>query len=170
MARTSSVITAELVCTDLSAGRWEEVLDALSDRLLAQGMVRDSFPEAVKVREREFPTGLPTAEVGVAIPHTDPEHVLHAGAALATLARPVRFKLMGNPDEEVEVELVIMLAVRSAKDQIGILQRLVDAFQVPGLLRRLKEERDPAVLADMLGRILEGPDPNGSCGCGCCCG
>lgn len=161
MSTTTDLINPGLVCIDLAVSSWEEVLDALSQRLLEQGLVRDSFVEAVKERERKFPTGLPTVDIGVAIPHTDPEHVVRPAAALATLARPVSFRLMSDAEAKVEVELVIMLAVRDSREQIGTLQRLAEAFQAPGVLRQLKAERDPAAAAAMLGRILtgEGPDP-----------
>lgn len=166
MTNTHRIINADLVCINLYAENWEEVLDELSHRLLAQGVVRDTFVEAVKQRERQYPTGLPTQEVGVAIPHADPQHVLVPAAALATLVKPVRFRLMENPEEEVDVELVIMLAVRDTKEHVGVLQRLVDAFQAPGFLRKLKAQCDPVAAADMLARIMDGRglggDPNDS--------
>lgn len=52
-----------------------DVISTLAKSLTEQGYVADSFLEAIIEREKVFPTGLPTGEIGVAIPHTDSEHV-----------------------------------------------------------------------------------------------
>ena len=59
-----------------------QVLESLSSQLFASGMVKASFSGAVIKREEVFPTGLPTEPVGVAIPHTDSEHVLKNALAV----------------------------------------------------------------------------------------
>ena len=117
------------VIAGLAAHTSEEVLSALADRLEAAGHVAPSFREAVLAREAKYPTGLPT-RVPAAIPHTDPEHVLHPGLAIATLTDPVAFGEMGAPDgTTVSVQLVVMLVLKEAKSQIDALQHLVGRLQ-----------------------------------------
>ncbi|MCL5045888.1 MAG: PTS sugar transporter subunit IIA [Actinobacteria bacterium] len=156
----SELVSPGLVAIGLRAGSKDEVLDALARLLVADGAVKPTYLEAVKERERVYPTGLPTPDLGVAIPHSDPEHVLRAAIALATLERPVSFGLMGDPNASVEVELVLMLAIRDADGQVGTLQKLVETFQVPGLLVRLKEQKDAAAAAEMLNACLGGGLPS----------
>ena len=62
---------------------------------------------------------------GVAIPHTDTGHVIKPAIAIATLENPVTFHMMGTPDEEVPVEIVIMLAVHDAKLVIPVLRKII---------------------------------------------
>ena len=52
---------------------FEGAIDALSLNLLDRKLVTVDYPQAVKDREKKFPTGLPTSPIGVAIPHTDPQ-------------------------------------------------------------------------------------------------
>lgn len=156
MSAKKGLLTPQRVYIGVEASSKVEVLDTLSHCLLTEGVVLPSFPEAVKERELHYPTGLPTADVGVAIPHADPEHVLQPAAALAIMAHPVTFGLLGDPDACVDVELVLMLAVRSATEQVGTLQRLVEAFQTPGFLLRLKSQHDPAAAARLLDACLAG--------------
>jgi len=66
------------VLIDLEADTNTEVLEALSDCLLAEGMVKDTFRAAILQREADYCTGLAFEEMGVAIPHTDPEHANEA--------------------------------------------------------------------------------------------
>ncbi|MDA4633637.1 PTS sugar transporter subunit IIA, partial [Escherichia coli] len=67
---------------------------------------------AVLAREAALPTGLPLGlDNNVAIPHTDPEHVLKPGLAMATLCRPVAFCNMEDPEEKLQVSVVFLMAL-----------------------------------------------------------
>ncbi|WP_422116403.1 PTS sugar transporter subunit IIA [Brachybacterium sp. UNK5269] len=115
----------------------EDVLRSLAGRLLDAGAVTLDFPEALRARERQYPTGLPTP-IPTAIPHADPRHVVTPGIALATLARPVRFGEMGAGERTLEVQLVAMPLLADAAEHLAALQRLM------GLLR------DGSAVADLL--------------------
>lgn len=108
----------------------ETVIRLLADRLQRGGYVKSSFADAVISREAAMPTGLPLGRsVNVAVPHTDPEHVLKPGIALATLARPVAFANMEDPDEAVEVGLVFLMALNDKDRQIEMLQQIMETIQ-----------------------------------------
>lgn len=121
------------------------VLRALSARLRAQGHVTDSFEAAVLAREEAYPTGLPTT-IPSAIPHTDPEHVLTPGLAVATLAAPVAFREMGSVDRRVDAEVVVMLVLRDAHSQLAALQLLMARLQDEGAVREVLVAADDAEL------------------------
>ncbi len=84
----------KFVFIDLDASSSEESIRKMSKFLREAGYVKASFEDAVLSREEMFPTGLPTPEIGVAIPHTDPEHVIYPTIAIAILKKPVEFKQM----------------------------------------------------------------------------
>lgn len=129
---TLTVVVARLDVTDA-----EDVLRSLSGHLLDAGAVTLDFPEALRARERRYPTGLPTP-IPTAIPHADPEHVLIPGLALATLVRPVPFGEMGGAGGTVAARLVVMPLLTDAREHLVALQRLM------GLLR------DGEAVADLL--------------------
>src|SRR5688572_13356611 len=83
----------------------EEAILTLAALLRDGGYVKDSFGAAVLAREDVFPTGLPTQPVGVAIPHTDVEHVNNSALAVGILSQPVVFMEMGSFDGQVDVEI-----------------------------------------------------------------
>jgi len=108
----------------------QEVIRHLSAKLLEAGYVRDSFADAALAREAELPTGLVLGgDTNAAIPHTDVEHVLKPAVALATLSRPVIFRHMIDPDEEVPVQLVFLLALEQPKTQVAMLQEVAGVLQ-----------------------------------------
>jgi PTS system galactitol-specific IIA component len=78
--------------------------------------VAPTFAAAALAREKRSPTGLPFGDVGVAIPHAEPEHVKTPAIVIASLAAPVSFRQMGSPKTLVPVTLVVMPAL-SAKEQ-----------------------------------------------------
>ena len=152
-----------VVLAHLDVADSEDVLRSLAGRLLDAGAVTVDFPEALRTRERTYPTGLPTS-VPTAIPHADPEHVLTPGLALATLARPVPFGEMGTRDGTVDVRLVAMPLLTDAREHLEALQRLMgllsDEAAVQDLLDATDDqqlrERAEARLAAALPRAASG--------------
>lgn len=144
----------------LEATSAEQVLRQLADAALAAGLVESGFAEAVVARERQCPTGLPTASP-VAIPHADPCHVRRSGFTVATLARPVPFGVMGSADQLIDVELVVMLLIRNTDQVMDVLTRLVAAFQQDGWDEGLRAATTPAELASAFDALVEGENMEG---------
>ena len=85
-------------------------------------------------------------QFNAAIPHTDIEHVITPALALATLARPVEFRNMIDPDEAVPVQLVILMAMEEAKSQVEMLQEIAGVLQDPDLIAKLVAAADEAAI------------------------
>jgi len=123
-------LVPEAVMLHMSAQNSEEVIRLLAARLVSTSHVKPSFTEAVLLREKNMPTGLPLElDANVAIPHTDPEHVIKAGLALATLEKPVLFANMEDPEEMVPVGIVFLLAIHDKDKQIDVLQKIMALIQ-----------------------------------------
>ena len=147
-----------LICLNLDAPDKEAVIHKLAALLSACGAVGPEYGRAACERELRFPTGLPTRGVCVAIPHADPEHVRFSALALATCASPVVFGNMGNPDEALPVELVIMLAIADGKEQVRVLRQLAEAFGEPTILQALRTAGTPeAVIRILREQVLAPP-------------
>lgn len=117
----------------------EELLSSLSDQLLEKGVVKDTFVTGIIDREKNFPTGLPVQPFGVAIPHTDNEHVVKEQIGFASLKEPVKFKIMGSDSDYVDVSLVFILSLKYPDKQLDMLQKLITLFQNEGVLNQLYE-------------------------------
>ena len=120
----------------------EEVLAYLGQVMVDCGLVYESYPTAVLEREKIFPTGLQFQDYGIAIPHTDVEHVKKAQLAIMTLDQPVDFYQMGTSDVVVPVQVVFMLL----QDLVALLQdnqamaaicQLPDQPESQGVLRMM---------------------------------
>jgi PTS system galactitol-specific IIA component len=149
----------ELVAIELEAETKEEVLSLLGNRLLEKGYVKEGFVESILAREKAFPTGLPTEPFGVAIPHTDGDMVNEAKIAFASLKKPVKFFVMGQNNELVDIKVVFLLALTTPEGQLEMLQKLVGLFQQPDMVARLAEVKDADALNQLVAENAEQP-PN----------
>jgi len=141
----TTYLEPEAILLGLEAESDAEVIRRLGACLEALGRVKASFVPAVLAREATMPTGLPLGgEANVAVPHTDPEHVIGAALALATLARPVSFANMEDPAERLAVRVVFLMALDDKSKQIDMLQKIAETIQRPAAIAALGEARTVA--------------------------
>ncbi len=119
----------ELCLFQLEVKNQAELFKVMSEQLVNNGCVKDSFLEGIINREKEFPTALEINQIGFAIPHTDSIHVNNSQICFASLKEPLVFYDMTNKEREIPVSLVFMLAMSQPHEQIGTLQNLVNLFQ-----------------------------------------
>jgi PTS system galactitol-specific IIA component len=129
-----------LVALNLDAPDAQTVIDTLAGKLYNQGLVVADYGRQTYERELMHPTGLPTKPFCIAFPHADAQGVNGSALALATLAKPVAFKNMGDPDEDLQVVLVLMLANRNPEEQVQTLRNLAILFGRPDKLSALRDQ------------------------------
>jgi PTS system galactitol-specific IIA component len=128
-----------------------EVIKRLSWLLEKKGYVKSSFFDAVLKRELSLPTGLELeGDVNAAIPHADVEHVNVPSVALAVLGKPVTFRCMVEPEKDLPVQLVFLLAMNEPKKQIELLQHVASILQDNELVNRLVKSRSEKEVMDAL--------------------
>lgn len=124
-----SIFDRGLICPQVNAGSWREVIKLLGNRLVKNGFARDGLVVNVLSREKKFPTGINT-DIAIAIPHGSSEFTLRKGFAIATLRNPAKFGEMSNPDKTVDVRIVIMPTLtgkeEDAKEFYEIIRKLGD--------------------------------------------
>lgn len=150
----SVYIAGELVVLDLEAVDDQDAIDKLAHHMYDRGIVKESYIDAVKEREKVFSTGLPCADFGVAIPHTDIDHVNRDAVGIAILKNPVNFKMMGTPDVEIETKMMFMLALKTPHGQLAFLSSLMEIFQEEGLLASLVNLTDKDEIASQFKKLL----------------
>ncbi|MFB1050010.1 PTS sugar transporter subunit IIA [Paraliobacillus sp. JSM ZJ581] len=115
----------------------EEALEELAQCFKNEGLVTDEFISGVLNREKEFPTGLYVNDVGVAIPHTDSDKVRSSQIGFMSLKHPVDFQAMDGSEEIIPVQLIFMLGLKEAHEQLDILQKLMGLIQKKSVLDEL---------------------------------
>jgi len=154
MSIQSLSMTSDLILVSEEAVSRKELLNKLSRLLHSKGYVKSSFEEAVIQREDQYPTGLQTRITGVAIPHADSEHVEKSALAVATLKHPVQFRAMDNPDNIIDVNIVIMMAIKKSEDQVLMLQQLMGVLQNDAALKKILNATEAEAIHDTLKEVI----------------
>lgn len=143
----SDLIAPELVHVGLEVSSRDELLALMAGRLQTSGRTKESFLQGLMDREKNYPTGLPV-NGGVAIPHTDAEHVLRDAVSIATLTTPVGFREMaGTDDREIPVDVVFMLALGASGDHLEVLQKIIQCIQDIAFISELRASRSAKEIA-----------------------
>ena len=129
----------ELILLDVEAENQFNLLEKVADNLHQLGYVKDTYKNAVIEREKVFATGLPTLMGGVAIPHTDIQHVNTPAISIARLKNPVDFVIMGDDTATVAVDRIFMLAMKKEHAQLELLQSLMGILQDEEALSFIKK-------------------------------
>ncbi|MBL1227297.1 PTS sugar transporter subunit IIA [Enterococcus sp. BWR-S5] len=137
---SAELTTEQNIFVDLEVANFEELVQQIAAPLVKAADVTAEFPEQVILREKSFPTGLPTEPIGVAIPHTDAKYVNNNRVTIATLKNPINMEIMGGMDEgTIPVSIVFLLALGQSNKQLNILQKLMTVLPKAELLERLKK-------------------------------
>jgi len=129
-----------LIAFDLQVKGAKEVIDLLADSMHAQGLVAEDYGAQTWAREMDHPTGLPTTPFCIAFPHADAEGVHRSALGVAVMHQPVKFQNMADPDEDLDVMIVFMLANRDPEEQIQTLRNLALLFGQPEKLVELRDQ------------------------------
>lgn len=138
MSKLKNLLVKDAIIMNLDVDSAPEVIEILGNRLKEAGYVHDTFVQGALDRESRLPTGLPLGgKINAAIPHTEVQHVIKPGLALATLSKEITFKNMVNPAEDVPVKLVFVMALSEPHQQVTMLQEIAAVLQNEETIEKL---------------------------------
>ncbi|MGB9811326.1 MULTISPECIES: PTS sugar transporter subunit IIA [Bacteria] len=156
MALKDFVFDKDLIFLKENFSNREDLLRFLAEKLLERGLVKDSFVDAVLKREEEHPTGIYLGEINVAIPHTDIEYTNFSSVAVMTLLNPVIFRRMDDPNSEIQVYIVFMLAIKDPNEYVNFLGTLASKFSNSDFIKRISSETKKENVFEYLKEIING--------------
>lgn len=140
----------DMIMMDIHASSSDELLKKLSRLFYDRDYVQDSFKQAIIKREEQYPTGLKTTSIGVAIPHADPIHVKQESLAVGILKDAVTFHEMTS-GEPLNVEIVFMLGITDSGQHLTMLKALSEILRDK---EKLSSIRDAAAKEEVFQYIL----------------
>lgn len=146
----SQLFKKELVLLEVEQTTQSELFNALNSMLLEKKYVTEGFLKAIQKREIEYPTGIQTATIGVAIPHTDPENILEPFVAVIRPRKSIVFEPMGMADGHVEAQLIFVLGVKRDGGQVIMLQHLMNMLMDDDTVSQLLGVSDPAEMVSII--------------------
>ena len=117
----------ELVSINVEVDSEEQLFSYVAKKLKEGRYVKDSYLEGITKREEEFPTGLITKNLNIALPHSDPEHIREPFIYVVRINNDVTVKQMGD-NQEMKVKDFFFLGIKEPSGQVGVLQSLMNLF------------------------------------------
>ncbi len=136
----------ELIFKNLAAENSKDAIEIMASELYKKGLVKKEYIDEILAREEIYPTGLYTGEINVAIPHCDYQFVNKKSIAVGILEKPIKFKKMDEPSEDVDISIIIMLAIDEPDNHISYLTKVFGLVQNQELLNRLYSSNDEEIL------------------------
>ena len=115
----------------------ENLFSFLNEQLLERGMVKDTFYNALKEREKEFPTGIIDDPFNIALPHVDSEHVKTNALIVCKLSNEILFHRMDKISEEIPVKMVFLLLIKNEKMHVEALMNLTKIWMDKEFMKEL---------------------------------
>lgn len=132
----------------------KEALSEIADVLYDKGYVKEGYKDAILKREEEFPTGILTRGINVAIPHTDVKFVNKASIAVGISEKPLRFYAMDEPEEQIDVYLIIMLALKEPHGHIEMLQKVINLIKDQKSINQIISAKDSKAVYETISKYL----------------
>lgn len=126
------------VTDNASLTSYDDVLVHIYNKLHSEGIVKESWLEAMREREANYPTGIELEGYSIAIPHCSSEHANHP--AICIIRTPDAIKVnQADGDDELSVKLIISLVVTDPSDQLKLLKSLFSNIQIEDFYHQLLE-------------------------------
>ncbi|WP_052345736.1 PTS sugar transporter subunit IIA [Paucisalibacillus sp. EB02] len=116
----------------------QDFLESVAKLLFKKGYVKETFFQSICKREEKYPTGIMLGDYGIAIPHTECEHIFKSSIVVTYSNNPIPFQSMENPKEVVPANIVLVLALKEPEDHLASLSKLMELLQQESIMKEIK--------------------------------
>lgn len=145
----------ETIFLDVDADNSDQLFEQVGARLKKIGYVKDSYVDALKKREKEFPTGLVTKFLPIALPHVDPENINKPFIAAVKNSKPIHMLQMGS-NEDMQAQYFFFLGITDSSHQVVLLQKFMQLLQDKKFADDLTNQTNPDGMYDFLTKAFIG--------------
>lgn len=133
---------------------YDEVMQHIHNKLSTEGIVKETYLEALREREAMYPTGILLDGYSVAIPHCDSRHANGPSIYIIRLPEPVQVN-QADGDDTLLVKLVINLVVTDPANQLQLLKALFNNLQIEDFYHNLLELPSEEAKALFISTIMQ---------------
>nr|WP_121500635.1 PTS galactitol transporter subunit IIA [Entomohabitans teleogrylli] len=117
---------------------YDDVLKHIHEKHSAEGIVKETYLDALRERESDYPTGILLDGYSVAIPHCDSRHANTPAIYIIRLPQAIQVN-QADGDEKLWVRLVVNLVVTDPSDQLTLLKALFNHLQIADFYHQMLE-------------------------------
>lgn len=148
-----TMLQPDLIGLDFQEKNQLNLFQSVGKILLEKGYVTETYLESLIERERQFPTGLQTRYLNIALPHTDPEVINHPFIFVVRNSQQITMLQMGD-NSETPCRHFLFLGIEDPKSQVGLLAKLMDLFSKEDFVSHFAQIDDEAAMYQLLSSHL----------------
>lgn len=145
------MIQSDLIFLNLDAESRVDLYQQVAAKLLSKGWVKPSYEAALNKREDEFPTGVVSDYISIALPHANPENINKPFVCVVTTKAPIQMLQMGYNTEE-KASTFFFLGITKSDDQLVLLQKFMALIQDQEFVTHFTKVTDPQEMFNYLSK------------------
>lgn len=122
--------------------------------LINKNYVDSNYIEAIKEREKSYPTGISTSNYAVAIPHVDAKYAKVNTIFVATSKNGIEFE-DAEEDRNLKVKIVFGIIIKDHDSHIDFLVQISNLIQNESLLDSIYNAKDSENIKDIIENYLQ---------------
>lgn len=122
--------------------------------LINKNYVDSNYIEAIKEREKSYPTGISTLNYAVAIPHVDVKYAKVNTIFVATSKNGIEFE-DAEEDRNLKVKIVFGIIIKDHDSHIDFLIQISNLIQNESLLDSIYNAKDSKNIKDIIENYLQ---------------
>lgn len=134
------MIQKELIKQHVMVDSEQELFEQISEELLEKEYVFPKFLKGITKREEEFPTGLMTQFLNIALPHADCVYIQKPFLYVVYLEQPIKVRQMGD-NQEMTVNHLLFLGIKEPTKQVDLLSTLMRLFMDKVFVQAFKQAK-----------------------------
>ncbi|GAJ26357.1 PTS system, galactitol-specific IIA component [Liquorilactobacillus sucicola DSM 21376 = JCM 15457] len=140
MSEFDKLFDENLIFVDVEAADRQNLFEKVAKLLFDQGYVKASYLKALNKREDEFPTGILTENLAIALPHANPENVNKPFIAIVKCKNLIHVEQMGIGEDEETKNFFFLGIVKETQDlQVKLLQRFMQLMNDESFVNEYKK-------------------------------
>lgn len=144
----------DTIFLDIDAENSGQLFEQVGAKLESLGYAKDSYIIALKEREKEFPTGLVTKFLPIALPHVDPENINRPFIAAVKNSKSIHMLQMGS-NEDMETQYFFFLGITDSSHQVILLQKFMELLRDEKFANGLTSQDNPKGMYEFLTKAFE---------------
>jgi len=146
----NEMLQIDLIDVNLKAETKEELFELVGKDLEVKGFVNKNYIDGIKEREKEFPTGLITKNLNIALPHSETQYVEKPFIYIVKLQNSsLTFNQMGD-NQEMEVSDFFFLGIKDPSKQVQLLSYLMDLFSDDNFINDYKNTTEKEKIYELI--------------------
>ncbi|MEI0580411.1 PTS sugar transporter subunit IIA [Brachyspira pilosicoli] len=147
------ILDEEIFFKDWELPNQNSLFEKIGNILIEKNYVDNQYIEAIKEREKEYPTGIYTPAYPVAIPHVDAKYAKVNTIFIVTSKYGIEFE-DAEEDRNLKAKIIFGIIIKDHDSHIDFLVQVSNLIQNESLLNDIYNAKNPKEIKEIIKNYL----------------